>query len=266
MSLTLARYAAAKHLPIGFLATLGLRDMHAGVGIPYPNRDGRIYTIRTRLSLTGKLKVLQPRGVPLIPYGLDRLGEGRDLIVVEGESDCHALWLHGFAALGLPGAGVWKSDWRTYLTSYDRVYLYDEGDTASRSLARKMAADFPGVRSLRVGDYKDPSDLQITAPDDFDRLMREAMRKAPTIRPRRRRFARPRPARNGRYGDDLDIMAAVAPYVRLRRSGSQWRGLCPFHEERDPSFYVSPKKAVWFCHGCGRGGGVKEFLRLVGAR
>ena len=263
-SLTCAEYAAAKHLPLNLLAALGLRDTPDGVAIPYLNRDGSLYTTRTRLSLAGKLKVLQPKDVPLLPYGLDRLEEGRDLIVVEGESDCHTLWLYGFAAMGVPGAGAWKREWRDYLTLYERIYLYDEGNLASRRLANRIAGDYPGIRRLKVGHYKDPSDLHIAEPDGFNDLMRKAMQQAPIIRAPR---PLPRPKPLPRYEDDFDIMATVSPYTNLRRSGSQWKGLCPLHDERTPSFYVHAEKNTWFCHGgCGRGGGVKDFLQLVGAK
>lgn len=259
-SLTCAEYAADKHLPFDFLAGLGLHDTPDGVAIPYQNRDGSLYTVRTRL--TGKW--LQPKDVPLLPYGLDRLREGHHLIVVEGESDCHTLWFHGFAALGVPGAGAWRREWRNYLTLHEHIYLYDEGNLASRRLANKIAADYPGVRRLKVGHHKDPSDLHIAEPDDFDRLMCRAMKQAPIIRARRRP---PRPKPAPRCEDDFDIMATVSPYTELRRSGSQWKGLCPLHDERTPSFYVHPEKNIWFCHGgCGRGGGVKDFIQLVGAR
>ncbi len=266
IALTCFEYAAAKHLPLDFLLGLGLHDKPDGVAIPYKNRDGSLYTTRTRLSLTGKLKVLQPKDVPLLPYGLDRLREGHDLIVVEGESDCHTLWLHGFAALGVPGAGAWKREWRNYLTLHERLYLYDEGNLASRRLANKIAGDCPGIRRLKVGGYKDPSDLHFAEPDDFNRLLCGAMKQAPIIRAPRR-LARPRLLPVPRQEYDFDIMATVSPYTQLRRSGSQWKGLCPLHDERSPSFYVHPEKNTWFCHGgCGRGGGVKDFLQLVGAR
>ena len=148
--LTLTQYAIAKHLPVDFLLELGLKDTFKGVAIPYRNQNGSLYTTRTRLTLAEGLKVLQPTGVPLLPYGLDRLKAGHDLIVVEGESDSHSLWLHGFAALGVPGAGAWKREWRSYLTLHERIYLYDEGNLASRRLANRIAADCPGIRRLKV--------------------------------------------------------------------------------------------------------------------
>ena len=269
--LTLAQYAASKHLPMDFLISLGLHDTPDGVGIPYRNKDGSLYTTRTRLSLTTEPRFLQPTGISLSPYGEDRLGKGSALVLVEGESDCHTLWYHGFAALGLPGAGSWKREWRTFLTPYSQVYLYDEGNLASRRLANRIAADCPGVRRLKVRQYKDPSDLHMAESEDFGSLMRQAIRQAPIIRSSRRRELPLRPSRRPRRSshdeEGFDIMATVSPYTQLRRVGSQWRGLCPLHEEHHASFYVNPQTNVWFCHGgCGRGGGVKDFLQLVGAR
>jgi DNA primase len=53
-----------------------------------------------------------------------------------------------------------------------------------------------------------------------------------------------------------DIVALVGEKVRLRRSGRSWKGLCPFHVERTPSFTVNPERQVWHCFGCGKGGDV----------
>jgi hypothetical protein len=57
-----------------------------------------------------------------------------------------------------------------------------------------------------------------------------------------------------------DFVAIVSRYTRLRPSGRQFVGICPFHDERHPSFYVHPEKKLWFCFGCGRGGDVFKFV------
>ncbi|MGE5177071.1 MAG: DNA primase [Hyphomicrobiales bacterium] len=54
--------------------------------------------------------------------------------------------------------------------------------------------------------------------------------------------------------DATDIVALVGEKVRLRRAGRSWKGLCPFHSERTPSFTVNPERQVWHCFGCGKGG------------
>jgi DNA primase len=57
-----------------------------------------------------------------------------------------------------------------------------------------------------------------------------------------------------------DIVDLVGRYVKLRRVGSNWRGLCPFHGEKTPSFYVNPQRGSYHCFGCGVGGTAIRFL------
>ena len=61
----------------------------------------------------------------------------------------------------------------------------------------------------------------------------------------------------------VDIVEVVSRYVELRRVGSSYRGLCPFHFETEPSFYVHPEKKIFKCFGCGEGGDVVKFLARV---
>jgi len=60
-----------------------------------------------------------------------------------------------------------------------------------------------------------------------------------------------------------DFVAIVGRFTRLRRSGRQYVGLCPFHSERHPSFYVRPERKVFYCFGCGVGGDVFRFVMLA---
>ncbi|MCD8346533.1 MAG: DNA primase [Lachnospiraceae bacterium] len=70
------------------------------------------------------------------------------------------------------------------------------------------------------------------------------------------------------YSDDVieevrlrsDIVSVVSGYVKLQRRGSNYFGLCPFHNEKSPSFSVSPGKQMYYCFGCGAGGGVFNFI------
>jgi len=52
----------------------------------------------------------------------------------------------------------------------------------------------------------------------------------------------------------LDIVEHISEYVQLRRSGTNYKGPCPFHDEKTPSFMVSPEKQIFHCFGCGAGG------------
>ena len=71
-----------------------------------------------------------------------------------------------------------------------------------------------------------------------------------------------------RYSDDIieevrqknDIVDVVSQYVKLTRKGSSYFGLCPFHNEKTPSFSVTPGKQRYYCFGCGAGGNVFNFI------
>lgn len=71
-----------------------------------------------------------------------------------------------------------------------------------------------------------------------------------------------------RYSEELieeirsrsDIVDVISGYVKLKRKGSSWFGLCPFHNEKSPSFSVSRDKQMYYCFGCGAGGNVFTFL------
>ena len=71
-----------------------------------------------------------------------------------------------------------------------------------------------------------------------------------------------------RYSDDIieevrmknDIVDVISQYVRLTRKGNSYFGLCPFHNEKTPSFSVTPSKQMYYCFGCGAGGNVYNFV------
>lgn len=60
--------------------------------------------------------------------------------------------------------------------------------------------------------------------------------------------------------DTADIVDVVSDFVSLRRSGANFKGLCPFHDEKTPSFMVSPAKQICHCFGCGKGGSPVNFV------
>ena len=66
--------------------------------------------------------------------------------------------------------------------------------------------------------------------------------------------------------DDLrlqvNILQVIQEYVPLKKMGATWKGLCPFHSEKTPSFHVNPEKGFFHCFGCGVGGNVFKFLEL----
>jgi hypothetical protein len=183
-SLTIGDLVRAKQLQEGLLRDLGLRDTAQGVAIPYHDEHGNVLFERTRLSLEGARRFLRPPGVPLAPYGVDRLKSAREggfLILVEGESDCWTLWHAGFPALGLPGAGAARALIAEHVAGFRQVFVIREpgpgGDTFIRGNAeRLLQIGFAGEGfEVSIDGFKDPSDLYCDDPS----LFRERFEKVP---------------------------------------------------------------------------------------
>ena len=62
----------------------------------------------------------------------------------------------------------------------------------------------------------------------------------------------------------MDIYDVVSEHVVLKKQGKDFAGLCPFHDEKTPSFTVSPSKQMFYCFGCGKGGSAISFLMEIG--
>lgn len=84
-----------------------------------------------------------------------------------------------------------------------------------------------------------------------------------SAKPRRAAAVRERPHRAADVKSRTDIAEIIGQHLKLKPSGRILMGLCPFHNETNPSFTVYPDRQRWHCYGCGRGGDVFTFIQLA---
>jgi len=189
--LTVEALAREKRLDPEFLRSLRVDDApRGGVLIYYFDESGREHArIRLRTALRAKdgSRWLGPTNVGLVPYGLWRLADARErgfLILVEGESDCWALWQAGFPALGIPGATLAKVLELKHLAEISRLYISHEpdagGDAFVKGVAQRLREiNFDGAAlEFAVAPYKDPCEAFCDSPGDFPRFIEGALQAA----------------------------------------------------------------------------------------
>lgn len=180
---TVAEYCRAKKLDEDLVRSYGVTDGRNGVRIPYMDESGSIVSTRHRHSLDGSMKFSWTKGSKTMPYGQWKLQEARtvgEIVLVEGESDCHTLWQHGIPAMGFPGASTFNPAWSDCLRGL-RLYIHKEPDAGGETFAKKIMQGLARVRwqedvfLFGLVGYKDPSSLHCENPDGFKDKWRNAI-------------------------------------------------------------------------------------------
>lgn len=195
--MTIEKYAAEKHLDVGFLKDVcRLRNpvgKGVGIAIPYFDESGIELSTRYRnVSSPTTQKFLWKKGSKVMLYGLWRLDlvaacPRERVIIVEGESDCHTLWQRGYdEVIGAPGSNTFKREWAQYIPTDRPVYFLREpgmsGDQFASTLSKRLAeASWQGKLfevTLHEQGVKDPSELHKKDPSRFDTILESAIQTA----------------------------------------------------------------------------------------
>ncbi|WAM33268.1 DUF927 domain-containing protein [Caldicellulosiruptor morganii] len=190
MRYTLEDYSQEKKLPLDFLKRLGLKTCKTGVEIPYYDEEGKFLRARIRHHPKSENRFTWGKGKGTYPYGLWKINEAYKkgyIVVVEGESDTHTLWLNDYPALGIPGATAFKAEWAKYFEGL-KVYISrepaGEKTDAGQTFVNKICTSIKelGVNckvfKFTIDEYKDPSGLYLkdttSFKENFDKILQSA--------------------------------------------------------------------------------------------
>lgn len=185
---TLEDYAEEKGLNINNLIQLGVKTREDGkcIEIPYYDIDGEFVFNRYRNnpnSIDNNFpRFYCEKGVKLIPYGLQYLKKFSDeyIILVEGESDHHAMQEYDIQVIGIPGAENFKAEFVPYFKNFKKIYIHNEEDEAGQkfvdTISRMLSnEEIYEISSRRVNiECKDPSDLHLKRILNLEELLANA--------------------------------------------------------------------------------------------
>jgi DNA primase len=199
-------------------------------------------------------------------------GNPSQIIICEGEFDRLVLETNGFEAVtSTGGARAFRKEWVKEFEPIPEVYICFDNDEAGRKGALRVGRLIPRAKIVElpaeVGENGDVTDFFVQlgrSREDFLKLLLEARPAPPELEATRFVLK----TRSGNSRERVERVKSLSPivqivgqYIQLRPSGSNLVGLCPFHEDRIPSFTVYPSTGTFHCYGCGKHGDVINFIR-----
>ncbi len=171
----LEAYAKLKQLPVEKLEQWGLRTEGSRIAMPYYGTDGReLESTRYRHPPDSTCRFTWGPGSVQTLYGQQFIAAAREtgtIVLVEGESDCHTLWHHGYHAVGVPGAATLKPEMLTHFDGFATVHVLIEPDRGGEQMLKciaKQPSEFTDrVRLVTPTHCNDPSELHLDNPEHF---------------------------------------------------------------------------------------------------
>ncbi len=192
----------------------------------------------------------------------------RGAMICEGESDTMRLAqsslpnTYASDVICIPGATACPSEWMPILRKYSSVHVFADADTAGQQLPDRLAHLVPGVRVVRLPQSHDVCSFLLEhTEDDLRKLYDIAPIHVPKPGPIKTVGLVWDNAGSDEHRDKLIRVIVESGVVLRRAGGNEFKGLCPFHEERTPSFSVNSTKGLYRCFGCGAKGDVITFLK-----
>jgi DNA primase len=251
------------------------------ITIPIFNREGDVAFFKFAKAPNDPLpvpKIVASPGAYAELYGWEVIEQRpQQVIICEGEFDRLVLETHGFQAVtSTAGAGGFRSEWAAEFKDISRVFICFDRDDAGRRGALRTAWMIPHAKIVElpeeVGEGGDVSDLFVRlgwSGDAFEKLLEQAapapLRKSENSSSLERTYSNASPLgkRVQRIKQAIPIEQVIGQYVKLNAGSKSLTGLCPFHEDRNPSLAVYPSTSTFHCYGCGKHGDVISFVKEV---
>lgn len=224
-------------------------------------------------------KMLSSRGSHVDLYGWEVLRlQPKRVIICEGEFDRLVLEANGFEAVtSTGGAATFRAEWADAFSEIPEVYICFDRDVVGYEGAIAVGRLVQHAKlvelSAEVGDRGDVTDFFVRlgkTSQEFEELLSKAQSVPLAGTQVDRSIAISAGKTNAELREKIDhlkretpIESVVQSYIELRPSGTTLLGLCPFHDDRTPSFTVFPQARSFHCFGCGAHGDVLNFLQRV---